>query len=149
MIAELAPAVVAIEDVFSHQNVRSALALAQARGMALAVVGLAGLGWARYFAGSIDEALDSLEAAIQLTARSGRRQQFAMAILGRAAVELSRGQLAAADASAQQALGVLRAIGDATWTSAALAVGAEIERARGRLRTRAELAAAVSGHAPM
>ena len=56
-----------------------------------------------------------------------------MAILGRAAVELSRGQLAAADASAQQALGVLRAIGDATWTSAALAVGAEIERARGRL----------------
>ena len=32
--------------------------------------GLAGLGWARYFAGSIDEALDSLEAAIQLTARS-------------------------------------------------------------------------------
>ena len=95
--------------------------------------GLAGLGWARYFAGSFDAALDSLEAAIQLTARSGRRQQFAMAILGRAAVELSRGQLAAADASAQQALGVLRAIGDATWTSAALAVGAEIERARGRL----------------
>ena len=95
--------------------------------------GLAGLGWARYFAGSFDAALDSLEAAIQLTARSGRRQQFAMAILRRAAVELSRGQLAAADASAQQALGVLRAIGDATWTSAALAVGAEIERARGRL----------------
>jgi hypothetical protein len=28
---------------------------------------------------------------------------------------------------------VLRAIGDATWTSAALATGAEIERARGRL----------------
>jgi predicted ATPase len=75
----------------------------------------------------------AFEAAIQLTARSGRRQQFAMAILGRAAVELSRGQLAAADASAPQALGVLRAIGDATWTSAALAVGAEIERARGRL----------------
>jgi len=43
VIAELAPAVVAIEDVFSHQNVRSALALAQARGMALAVVGLSGL----------------------------------------------------------------------------------------------------------
>jgi predicted ATPase len=95
--------------------------------------GLAGLGWARYFAGSFDVALDSLGEAIQLTARSGRRQQFAMAILGRAAVELSRGQLAAADASAQQALGVLRAIGDASWTSAALAVGAEIERARGRL----------------
>jgi crossover junction endodeoxyribonuclease RuvC len=43
VIAELGPAVVAIEDVFSHQNVRSALALAQARGMALAVCGLVGL----------------------------------------------------------------------------------------------------------
>jgi hypothetical protein len=45
-----------------------------------------------------------------------------MAVLGRAAVELWLGQLAAAEASAQQALGVLRAIGDATWTSAALAI---------------------------
>jgi crossover junction endodeoxyribonuclease RuvC len=43
VIEELAPAVVAVEDVFSHQNVRSALALAQARGMVLAVVGLCGL----------------------------------------------------------------------------------------------------------
>ena len=94
---------------------------------------LAGLGWARYFAGSFDAAAEPLRDAIELTARSGRRQQFAMAVLGRAAVELWRGQLAAADASAQQALGVLRAIGDATWTSAALATGAEIERARGRL----------------
>ena len=56
-----------------------------------------------------------------------------MAILGRAAIELWRGQLAAADASARQALGVLRAIGDATRTSVALATGAEIERTRGRL----------------
>src|SRR4029078_4559937 len=95
--------------------------------------GLAGLGWARYFAGRFDAAADPLRDAIELTARSGRRQLFAMAVLGRAAVELSRGQLAAADASAQQALGVLRAIGDATWTSAALSVGAKIERARGRL----------------
>jgi DNA-binding CsgD family transcriptional regulator len=38
-----------------------------------------------------------------------------------------------AEASAQQALGVLQAIGDATWTSAALAIVAEIERTRGRL----------------
>lgn len=43
VIAELAPQIVAVEDVFSHQNVRSALALAQARGMVLAVVGLSGL----------------------------------------------------------------------------------------------------------
>lgn len=48
VIVELRPAVVAIEDVFSHQNVRSALALAQARGMALAVCGLEGLSVASY-----------------------------------------------------------------------------------------------------
>jgi crossover junction endodeoxyribonuclease RuvC len=48
VIAELAPDIVAIEDVFVHQNARSALALAQARGMALAVVGIAGLQVASY-----------------------------------------------------------------------------------------------------
>lgn len=48
VIAELAPEVVAVEDVFSHDNPRSALALAQARGMALAVCGLAGLAVASY-----------------------------------------------------------------------------------------------------
>jgi len=95
--------------------------------------GLAGLGWARYFAERFDAAIGPLEEAIQLTARSGRRQQLAMALLGRAAVELWRGQLAVAQASAQQALGVSREIGDATWTSAALAIVAEIERTRGRL----------------
>ncbi len=103
--------------------------------------GLAGLGWARYFAGHFDAATGPLQDAIQLTAHSGRRQQFAMAVLGRAAVELWRGQLAAAEASAQQALGVLRAIGDATWTSAALAIVAEIERARGRLEAAGQHAA--------
>lgn len=48
VLDELAPACVAVEDVFSHQNPRSALALAQARGMALAVVGLRGLTVASY-----------------------------------------------------------------------------------------------------
>jgi crossover junction endodeoxyribonuclease RuvC len=48
VIDELAPHVVAIEDVFTHANPRSALALAQARGMALAVVGLCGLSVASY-----------------------------------------------------------------------------------------------------
>ena len=43
LIDELAPEVIAMEDVFAHLNVRSALALAQARGMALAVAGLVGL----------------------------------------------------------------------------------------------------------
>lgn len=48
VIGELAPKIVAVEDVFTHQNPRSALALAQARGMALAVIGLAGLRVASY-----------------------------------------------------------------------------------------------------
>ncbi len=50
VVRELAPAIVAVEDVFAHgdRGARSALALAQARGMALAVVGLAGLAVASY-----------------------------------------------------------------------------------------------------
>jgi crossover junction endodeoxyribonuclease RuvC len=44
VIAELRPATVAVEDVFAKVNVRSALALAQARGMVLAVAGMVGLG---------------------------------------------------------------------------------------------------------
>ncbi|MCX5747439.1 MAG: crossover junction endodeoxyribonuclease RuvC [Proteobacteria bacterium] len=48
VIAELQPGVVAVEDVFVSDNPRSALALAQARGMALAVIGLAGIGVASY-----------------------------------------------------------------------------------------------------
>jgi crossover junction endodeoxyribonuclease RuvC len=43
VVAELRPTAIAIEDVFAKVNVRSALALAQARGMALAVAGLVGL----------------------------------------------------------------------------------------------------------
>lgn len=43
VINELRPTVVALEDVFSGVNHRSALALAQARGVVLGVAGLAGL----------------------------------------------------------------------------------------------------------
>lgn len=43
VITELRPSVLAVEDVFSKVNPRSALALAQARGMVLAVAGMAGL----------------------------------------------------------------------------------------------------------
>jgi crossover junction endodeoxyribonuclease RuvC len=57
VIAELAPTVVAVEDVFLHQNPRSALALAQARGMVLAVVGLAGLSVASYPPASVKKAV--------------------------------------------------------------------------------------------
>jgi predicted ATPase/DNA-binding CsgD family transcriptional regulator len=103
--------------------------------------GLAGLGWARYYAARFDAATGALREGIELTARSGRRQQLGMAVLGRAGVELWFGQLAAAEASAQQALGVLREIGDAAWTSAALAILAEIERACGRLNMAGQHAA--------
>jgi crossover junction endodeoxyribonuclease RuvC len=48
VIGELRPTVVAVEDVFVQVNARSALALAQARGMALAVIGVAGLPVASY-----------------------------------------------------------------------------------------------------
>jgi crossover junction endodeoxyribonuclease RuvC len=43
IVRELAPTTLAVEDVFSHLNPRSALALAQARGVVLAVAGMAGL----------------------------------------------------------------------------------------------------------
>lgn len=43
VITELRPTVMAVEDVFAKVNVRSALALAQARGTVLAVAGMAGL----------------------------------------------------------------------------------------------------------
>ncbi len=57
VIDELQPQVVAVEDVFSHQNVRSALALAHARGMALAVVGLCGLSVASYAPARVKKAV--------------------------------------------------------------------------------------------
>jgi crossover junction endodeoxyribonuclease RuvC len=57
VIAELRPTEVAVEDVFTRANARSALALAQARGMALAVIGLAGLGVTSYTAPAVKKAV--------------------------------------------------------------------------------------------
>jgi crossover junction endodeoxyribonuclease RuvC len=57
VIEELSPTVAAVEDVFSHQNVRSALALAQARGMVLAVLGMAGIGVASYPPATVKKAV--------------------------------------------------------------------------------------------
>ena len=57
VVAELAPAVAAVEDVFTHQNPRSALALAQARGMALAVLGMAGIGVTSYPPATVKKAV--------------------------------------------------------------------------------------------
>ncbi len=53
VLDELKPTTVAIEDVFARINIRAALALAQARGMALAVVGLRGLTVASYTAPAV------------------------------------------------------------------------------------------------
>jgi crossover junction endodeoxyribonuclease RuvC len=50
VIDELRPAVIALEDVFARVNVKSALALAQARGMVLAVAGLRRLAVVSYTA---------------------------------------------------------------------------------------------------
>jgi len=57
VIEELGPAVAAVEDVFLQHNPRTALALAQARGMALAVIGLAGLTVASYPPASVKKAV--------------------------------------------------------------------------------------------
>jgi crossover junction endodeoxyribonuclease RuvC len=58
VIEELKPTCVAVEDVFVHpQNPRSGLALAQARGMALAVIGLKGLSVASYPPATVKKAV--------------------------------------------------------------------------------------------
>lgn len=57
VIDELSPDVVAVEDVFARINARSALALAQARGMALAVTGMRKLSVASYPAPVIKKAV--------------------------------------------------------------------------------------------
>ncbi len=57
VIDELAPDAVAVEDVFSHHNPRTALALAHARGMAVAVIGLAGLAVASYPPATVKKAI--------------------------------------------------------------------------------------------
>jgi len=64
VIGELAPKVVAVEDVFVHQqNPRSGLALAQARGMALAVIGLSGLQVASYAPSIVKKSVSGTGAA--------------------------------------------------------------------------------------
>lgn len=57
VIDELSPTTVAVEDVFTRKNHRAALALAQARGAVLAVVGLAGLPVSSYPAPVVKKAV--------------------------------------------------------------------------------------------
>jgi crossover junction endodeoxyribonuclease RuvC len=57
VLDELRPDVVALEDVFARVNMKSALALAQARGMVLAVVGLRGLMVSSYTAPLVKKAI--------------------------------------------------------------------------------------------
>lgn len=64
VIEELKPTCVAVEDVFVHpQNPRSGLALAQARGMALAVIGLKGLAVASYPPATVKKAVAGIGSA--------------------------------------------------------------------------------------
>lgn len=87
VVAELKPTLVAIEDVFSHQNPRTALALAQARGMALAVIGLASLTVASYPPASVKKAVSG----------SGRAEKSQVARMVQALIGLR--SLPAADAT--------------------------------------------------
>ncbi len=57
VVQELAPEVAAVEDVFSQMNPRTALALAQGRGMALAVLGLCGMPVASYPPSSVKKSV--------------------------------------------------------------------------------------------
>lgn len=43
VVNELRPGVIAVEDCFAHRNVRSTIALAQARGTVMAVAGMVGI----------------------------------------------------------------------------------------------------------
>lgn len=57
VLDELTPDCIALEDVFARINVRSALALAQARGMVLAVAGLRGIPVTSYTAPLVKKAI--------------------------------------------------------------------------------------------
>ena len=63
VIEEHRPTHIAVEDVFTHQNIRSALVLAQARGMALAVIGMAGLSVSSYAPALVKKAVTGHGAA--------------------------------------------------------------------------------------
>lgn len=57
VLDELRPDAIALEEVFARVNVKSALALAQARGMVLTVVGLRGLTVSSYTAPLVKKAI--------------------------------------------------------------------------------------------
>jgi crossover junction endodeoxyribonuclease RuvC len=110
VIDELRPTVVAVEDVFTHQNPRSALALAQARGMVLAVVGLAGLRVASYPPALVKKAITGSGAAgkdqiarmvraligLRTLPRADATDALAVAITHRRAIQPSAARLVSA-----------------------------------------------------
>jgi len=81
VIAELRPTEVAVEDVFSRVNARSALALAQARGMALAVIGMATLPVSSYTAPFVKKAVAGAGRA-----EKGQIARMVQALLGLSSV---------------------------------------------------------------
>src|SRR5205814_10644923 len=91
VIDELRPDVAAVEDVFSAVNPRTALALGQARGAAIAMVGMAGLSVYAYPPALVKQAVTG-------RGRAGKEQ---VALMVRALLGLRRAPRAdAADALA-------------------------------------------------
>lgn len=114
VIDELRPSIIALEDVFARVNVKSALALAQARGMVLAVAGLRRLTVASYTAPLVKK---------QITGR-GRADKDQVARMVAAMVGLRTPPRA--DAADALALAI---------THARVAAGAEATRTRTRSAT--------------
>lgn len=106
VITDLRPAMLAVEDVFSHVNMRSALALAQARGMVLAVAGMAGLSVYSYAPAVIKKSV---------TGR-GRASKEQVAAMVQALVGLRRPpRVDAADALAVAITHAQRAVRQGAW----------------------------------
>lgn len=77
LMAEHAPATVAVEDVFNHRNARSALLLGHARGVALAVASRHGAGVQAYPPATVKRAVSGFG-----NADKRQVQQMTRALLG-------------------------------------------------------------------
>jgi len=100
LVAEFRPAAVAVEDVFTGQNARSALALAHARGTVFAVAGMAGLRAYSYSPSVVK---------LTVTGRGGApKEQVALMVQALAGLARAPDRLDASDALAVAITHVLR-----------------------------------------
>ncbi len=134
LIGELEPGVVAIEDVFIQHNARSGLALAQARGMALAVVGLRGLDVSSYPPASVKKAVSG----------SGRADKDQVARMVQALIGLK--SLPRADATDALAVAITHA---QTMRPMAARIGSAVVQAGAMKPGAARLASSVIKAGPM